>query len=120
MAGILAVRGAVGVDENSAAAILAATRELLQAMLRENGLSPQDVVSAIFTMTHDLDAVFPAEAARQLGWTDVPLLCACEIAVPGSLPRVVRVLLHVETDRPRAEIRHVYLGRAAALRPDLG
>jgi chorismate mutase len=113
------IRGAVDVEANTAAAIGEATRRLLESMCRANGLVPSSIISAFFTVTVDLNAAFPATAARALGWTDVPLLDAQEIEVPGSMPRVIRVLLHVETDRPRGGIEHVYLGRAAALRPDL-
>ncbi len=80
---------------------------------------PQDLASALFTVTEDLSAAYPAAAARELGWTDVPLICAREIPVPGGLPRCIRVLLHWNTDLPQSAIRHVYLGAAAALRPDL-
>jgi chorismate mutase len=101
------------------AAILAGAAELVAEVLGRNGLRPEDVISIIFTATPDLTAEFPAYAARQLGLTDVPLLCACEIAVPGAMPRVLRLLAHVDSQRSRTEIRHVYLGGASALRTDL-
>lgn len=113
------IRGATTVEANTAEAILAATGELLAAMVEANGLAAEDIASAVFTVTADLDAAFPAQAARQLGWHQVPLLDAIEIPVPGSLPRCVRVLLHWNTGRGQAEIRHVYLRGAAGLRPDL-
>jgi chorismate mutase len=113
------VRGAISVDANTSGAIGAATSRLLVAMVEANGLTSQDVISAFFTVTTDLNAAFPAAAARALGWVDVPLLDAQEIEVPGGMPRVIRVLLHVETTRARHEIQHVYLDAAAALRPDL-
>ncbi len=113
------VRGAITVDRNEPEAILAATRELLGALVAANGIDADDLASAIFTLTPDLDAAFPAGAARQLGWDQVALLDAQEIPVPGSLPRCIRVLLHWNTDRPPAEIVHVYLRGAQALRPDL-
>ena len=114
------IRGATVAAENTPEAILAATRELLAAIVEANpGLAPEDIASAIFTVTADLDAAFPAQAARQLGWQHVPLMCAREIPVPGSLPRCIRVLLHWNTDRPQAAIRPVYLRAAASLRPDL-
>lgn len=113
------IRGATTVEANTAEAILAATGELLAAMVEANGLAAEDIASAVFTVTADLDAAFPAQAARQLGWHQVPLLDALEIPVPGSLPRCVRVLLHWNTGRGQAEIRHVYLRGAAGLRPDL-
>ncbi|MDD3828592.1 MAG: chorismate mutase [Anaerolineaceae bacterium] len=113
------IRGATTVEANTAEAILDATGELLAAMAEANGLAAEDIASAVFTVTADLDAAFPAQAARQLGWHQVPLLDALEIPVPGSLPRCVRVLLHWNTSRSQAEIRHVYLRGAAGLRPDL-
>ena len=116
---VRAVRGAIQVDANERDEILQGTSELVAEVLRRNEIAPDDLISIIFTATRDLDADFPASAARQLGLTDVPLLCTTEIAVPGSMPRVLRLLAHVETDRPRSEIRHVYLRGAAALRTDL-
>ncbi len=114
------IRGANSVAENTAESILAATRELLRAMCAANpGLHPDDMASIFFTLTPDLNAVYPAYAARQLGWLQVPLLSAQEVPVPQALPRIVRVLIHWNTDRPQAAIRHVYLGEAARLRPDL-
>ena len=111
-----ALRGAITVDENDAEAILDATEELVREVMERNALEPERVVSCIFTCTDDLDAAFPAEAARRLGLSAVPLLCAREIAVPGSLPRVIRLLVHCYAD---GEARHVYLREAAALRRDL-
>ena len=117
---IRGVRGATVAAENSVHAILAATRELLHAMLEANpGLETSDIGSAFFTVTEDLDATYPALAARSIGWTQVPMLCAREIPVPNSLPRVIRVLLHWNTDRPQGEIYHAFLHEAAKLRPDL-
>ena len=113
------IRGATTVEENTAEAILAATGELLARMVEANGLAAEELASALFTVTPDLDAVFPAQAARQLNWSQVPLLDALEIPVPGSLPRCVRVLIHWNTERSQAEVRHVYLRGAAGLRPDL-
>lgn len=114
-----ALRGAITVERNDRQEILDATSELLQQLTAANALAEAQVVSVIFTMTGDLDAEFPAVAARQLGWTQVPLLCCREISVPGSLPHCIRVLMHVETGRPRAELHHVYLREAVKLRPDL-
>jgi chorismate mutase len=113
------IRGAVCAEANQADAILEAARTILKRIIEDNHLSSGDVVSAIFTATPDLDAAYPARAARELGWTQVPLLCMQEMTVAGSLPRCVRVLIHWNTDRPQDEIRHVYLGEARALRPDL-
>ncbi len=113
------VRGATTVERNDADAILEATRELLLAMIEANGLAPEDVASAIFSVTPDLTAAYPARAARDLGWSQVPLLDVQEATVTGGLPRCVRVLLHWNTDKPASEIVHVYLRGARALRPDL-
>jgi chorismate mutase len=114
-----AVRGAIQVDSNDRESILEGTRELVSEVLDRNAIGVSDIISVIFTATPDLTADFPAYAARTLGFDDVPLLCATEIAVPGALPRVIRLMAHVETDRERAELRHVYLRGAAALRRDL-
>jgi chorismate mutase len=116
---VRAVRGATQVDRNDREGIIEATAELVLAVLERNRIGPAELVSVIFTATPDLTAEFPAYAARAMGMTDVPLLCAVEMAVPGSMPRVIRLLAHVESDRPRSEIRHVYLRGAAALRTDL-
>jgi chorismate mutase len=116
---VRAVRGAIQVDANERDDILKGTAELVTEVLRRNEIDPADLISVVFTATPDLTAEFPAYAARQLGLTDVPLLCTTEIAVPGSMPRVLRLMAHVETARPRTEIRHVYLRGAAALRTDL-
>lgn len=113
------VRGATTVECNNREEILTATRQLLALMIHRNRIDKLDVASAIFTVTPDLDAEFPALAARQLGWLDVPLLCTHEIAVPGSLPRCVRVLVHWNTPLDQREIQHIYVRDAARLRPDL-
>ena len=115
---LFALRGAVSVDRNESADILSATEQLMTEIMERNTLSPDDVVSCIFTLTHDLDAEFPAVAARGIGFAKVPLLCAREVAVPGSLPRVIRVLIHYSAPEGH-EARHVYLGEARALRLDL-
>jgi chorismate mutase len=116
---VRAVRGAIQVDADGREEILDATTELLGAVLERNGLSPEDLISVVFTATPDLRAEFPAYAARQMGITDVPLLCAQEIDVPGSMPRVLRLLAHVDTPLSRHDVRHVYLRGAAQLRTDL-
>ncbi|MBN2023971.1 MAG: chorismate mutase [Pirellulales bacterium] len=113
------VRGATTADANTSEAILEATRQLLALLIRQNGIEPEDVASAIFTLTKDLDAEFPALAARQLGWLGVPLLCSYELEVPGSLGHCVRVMLHWNTEKSPEEIVHVYIKGAARLRPDL-
>ena len=111
------IRGATTVEHNDREEILATTAELLQLMISQNELLAEDVASAIFTVTADLDAEFPALAARRLGWTEVALMCAQEIPVPGSLDMCIRILLHVNTTRSAAEIQHVYIRGAVNLRP---
>ena len=113
------IRGATTVDRNDATEIREATQELLQMILSENALCTDDLVSAIFTVTPDLDADFPASSAREIGWELVPLLCATEIPVSSGLSRCIRVLIHVNTTRCQTEIRHVFLRNAIALRKDL-
>jgi chorismate mutase len=111
------IRGATTVEANTADAILSATRELLTLIIQANQVAVDDITSAFFTLTDDLDAVYPALAARQLGWDDVALLCAREIPVPDAQGRCVRVLLHVNTEKTLQDIRHVYLRDAVHLRP---
>ena len=113
---VVALRGANEVTENTAEAILSATDKLMREILTRNALAADDLVSCIFTLTPDLDAQFPAAAARAMGLSSVPLLCAREIPVPGALPNIIRVLIHAYMDRPA---EHVYLGEAAKLRLDL-
>ena len=113
------IRGATTADANTAEAILAATKELLQLLIEANGLRPEEVAGAIFTVTPDLTAAFPARAAREMGWTKVPLLCAREIPVPGDIPRCIRVLILWNTEKDQGEIRHIYAKGAKGLRPDL-
>jgi chorismate mutase len=114
------IRGAITVNADQPKLILAATKELLGAILRTNaGLQVEDIASALFTTTDDLVSVHPAMAARQMGWEHVPMMCAREIPVPGSLPRCVRVLVQWNTERAQTAIKHVYLREAVSLRPDL-
>jgi chorismate mutase len=113
-----ALRGAITVERNDAGAIVGATEELMREVMDRNDLSAGDLVSCIFTCTNDLDAEFPALAARRLGLDSVPLLCAREIDVPGALPRVIRLLVHCYAE-PAAPARHVYLREAVSLRRDL-
>ncbi|MHC4398687.1 MAG: chorismate mutase [Planctomycetota bacterium] len=113
------VRGATTADANTSDSILEATRQLLALMIRQNDIRQDDVASAIFSTTPDLDAEFPALAARQLGWFNVALMCGHELAVPGSLSRCVRILLHWNTDKPSEQVVHVYIKDAAKLRTDL-
>ena len=115
---LFALRGATSVESNRADAILAATGELMRELMKRNELAPEAMVSCIFTVTEDLDAEFPAVAARQLGLHSVPLLCAREVPVPGSLPRVIRVLVHYYAPEDHSP-RHAYLGEARSLRADL-
>ncbi len=115
---LFALRGANSVERNQADAILSATDELMRELMERNSLAPAEMVSCIFTLTDDLDAEFPAVAARRLGLDRVPLLCAREVPVPGSMPRVIRALVHYYADE-RHVPRHVYLGEARALRADL-
>ncbi|MEV8095630.1 chorismate mutase [Kitasatospora sp. NPDC085879] len=114
-----AVRGAIQVDRDDPVEVMDATRLLLREIIEANSLVPDDLVSILFTATPDLRSGFPARAARDLGLTDVPLMCAQEMDVEGGLPRTVRVLVTAETPLPRDRVRHVYLGGARALRPDL-
>jgi chorismate mutase len=115
---LFALRGATTVDVNESEAILGATEELMREIMARNSIGPDDVVSCIFTLTDDLNAQFPAVAARNMGLSAVPLLCAREIPVPGALPRVIRVLIHCNV-RDGHEAEHVYLGDAQKLRQDL-
>jgi chorismate mutase len=115
---LYALRGAISVPEDDAQEILSATSELMEEIMKRNSLTPDHVVSCIFTVTDDLSAEFPAVAARALGFERVPLLCAREIPVPGSLRRVIRVLIHYYADEG-LEAKHVYLREAASLRADL-
>ena len=117
---IRGIRGATTVTADEPDLILQATRELLEEILTENeGMRPEDVASALFTVTDDLASTFPAQGARQMGWGLVPMMCAREIPVPGSLRRVIRVLVHWNTDIPQNKVVHVYLRDAVKLRPDL-
>ena len=116
---VRAFRGATTVTADEPALIAEATAELVRELVGRNALQPDDLVSAFFTVTPDLRSDFPARAARDVGWGDVPLLCTVEIPVEGALPRCIRLLVHAETTRARDEVRHVYLRDARRLRPDL-
>lgn len=113
------VRGATTVIADDRQQILQATTELLAEMVKLNGIDTVDIASVLLTMTDDLHSTFPAAAARSMGWTQVPLTCARELEIDGALPRCIRVLLHWNTERTQAQIRHIYLRDAATLRPDL-
>jgi chorismate mutase len=116
---VRAIRGAIQIDADERDMILEGASELVSVVLQRNELTSEDLISIVFTATPDITAEFPAYAARLMGMTDVPLLCTTEIAVPGAMPRVLRVLVHVETPKTRADLRHPYLRGAAALRRDL-
>ena len=116
--GCCGIRGATSVPRNDEREILDATKTLLERIVSENAIPLERIVSVIFTATADLNAVYPARAARELGWRETPLLCALDMDVPGSLPRCVRVLLQANIDRAPDQVRHVYLGEAKSLRPD--
>jgi chorismate mutase len=113
-----AIRGATTAASNTAEDILEATDELLRTVLALNEITPEDCVSLLFTTTHDLNATFPAVAARAIGLDQVPLMCSHEMNVPGALDMVVRVMVHINTEKPASAIRHVYLRRARELRPE--
>ncbi len=116
---VRAIRGAVTVENNSAVEIIDETKALLTEIVKENNVEYEDIISIIFTVTKDLDAAFPAVAARQLGWTRVALICTNEIDVPGSLKSCIRVLLHINSEKSNSEINNIYLKGAKVLRPDL-
>jgi len=113
------IRGAITIDADTKNQILSATQQLLTAIQAANDFQPEDIASILFTVTPDLRSAFPAEAARLMGWDRVPLLCFQEIEVPGSLPRCIRVLIHINTNKTQESIKHIYLGQAQSLRPDL-
>jgi chorismate mutase len=113
------IRGAIDVPANNRKEILEATKELLQEIMRRNSLEKDQIAAVIFSMTEDLNAAFPAQAARELGWKYVPLFCTNEVSVPGSLPRCIRVLMLVNTKKSAQEITHIYLKGAVVLRKDL-
>ena len=119
MSSVRAIRGAVQATANTSSAIDVATKELLAQMASANGLTVDDFISVIFTVSPELDAAVPASSARDLGFTDVPLICAVEIGVPGSLERAIRIMAHVQTSLKKSEISHIYLGGAQVLRRDI-
>ena len=119
MTSVRAIRGATQATANTAEAVDLATKELLLEIMKENGLSPEAVISVIFTVSPDLNAAFPASSARAVGFGEVPLLCAVEIDVLGALERTIRIMAHVESDRSKSEIAHIYLGAAKSLRRDI-
>lgn len=116
---VRAIRGAITVEANSAAEILSGAKELLSEIFNKNELQPDDLISIIFTLTHDLDAAFPAVAAREMGLMGIALMCMNEINVPNSLKKCIRVMLHTNTEKGNGELKHIYLKGAKVLRPDL-
>jgi chorismate mutase len=119
MTSVRAIRGATQALANTAQAIDEATKELLLQILKENDLTPEAVISVIFTVSPDLNAAFPASSARELGFSEVPLICSVEIDVPGALERTIRIMAHVESERSKSAIAHIYLGAAKSLRNDI-
>ena len=119
MSKVRGLRGATSVAEDTAEEVISATAELIQEMLSRNGLEKDDLITIIFTATPDIRSEFPAAAARKIGISDVPLLCAAELAITGAVPRVIRILMHIYTDREYSALRHVYLREAKPLRTDL-
>ena len=119
MMSVRAVRGATTVDANTREEILVATAELLKEIIEKNDIRNEDAISMVFTLTNDLNAVFPAVAARELGFNDISLMCMKEIDVPGSLEQCIRIMVHFNTDKRNSEIKHVYLKGAKVLRPDI-
>ena len=117
---VRAVRGAIRVSEDTSSCVLGATERLVRSMLERNGAADEDLISMLFTVTDDISSVFPAEAARRMGLGSVPLMCAREIPVVGAMPLVIRVLIHLHTERSPAEVEPVYLDGAESLRDDLG
>lgn len=116
---VRAIRGATTADNNTEQDIINETKALLQEMVERNGIEKDDIISIFFTTTHDLNAAFPAAAARKLGWNDVALMCSNEIPVPGSIEKCIRVMMHVNTEKANNDIKHVFLKGARSLRPDL-
>ncbi|ATW24099.1 chorismate mutase [Candidatus Formimonas warabiya] len=113
------IRGATSVENNSREEISQATRELLSMIIEKNEICSKDIASAFFTVTKDLNAEFPARVAREMGWQTVPMMCGWEMDVPGALKGIIRIMLHVNTEKSQKEIKHIYLKEAVKLRPDL-
>jgi chorismate mutase len=116
---VRALRGATTVESNEAEQIIGETGVLLQKIVEENKLDAEDIISVIFSVTEDLDAAFPAVAARRLGWTSIALMCTREIDVPESLKKCIRVMMHINTEKKNSELKHIFLKEARSLRPDL-
>jgi chorismate mutase len=116
---VRAIRGATTVEQNDANEIIGETKKLLLEIAEKNNISEDDIISIIFTVTKDLDAAFPALAARQMGWTSISMLCSYEVDVPGSLKKCIRVMMHINSDKSNKEMNHIYMKGARVLRPDL-
>jgi chorismate mutase len=116
---VRAIRGAITVENNDKDEILQATKQLLEKIISDNNVAKEDIVDIIFTLTPDLNAVFPARAAREIGFSNVPLMCMSEIPIDGALEKCIRILLTTNTEKSQNEIKHIYLKNAVALRPDL-
>lgn len=116
---VVGIRGATTTEYNTAESILGDTKLLLKEIIEENEIRHEDIISIIFTVSHDLNAVFPSAAAREIGFTDIPLLCSNEINVPGSMGKCIRILMHTYTDKTRDNVKHIFLKDARKLRPDL-
>ena len=112
---VIAIRGAITVDNNDTVEIIDNTKELLNVIIEKNVIDINEVISIVFTMTKDLNAAFPAVAARQIGWTNIPLMCMQELDIPGSLEKCIRVLLHINSEKSKLDVKHVYLKNAKVL-----
>jgi len=116
---VRAIRGATTIENNDAREIIEETKHLLKRMVEDNGVDKEDIISVIFSTTKDINAAFPAVAAREMGWTDIALMCTNEMDVPGSLPMCIRVMMHINTEKTNKELKYIYLKKAKLLRPDL-
>lgn len=116
---VRAIRGATTVEKNSVEDIMHETKKLLMEIVQANNINKDDIISVIFSATKDINAAFPATAAREMGWTDIPLMCTNEMDVPGSLEKCIRVMMHINTDKLNSQLKHIYLKEARKLRPDL-
>jgi len=116
---VRAIRGATTVEKNSVEDIMHETKKLLMEIVQANNINKDDIISVIFSATKDINAAFPATAAREMGWTDIPLMCTNEMDVPGSLEKCIRVMMHINTDKSNSQLKHIYLKEARKLRPDL-
>jgi len=116
---VRAIRGATTIEKNSVEDIMHETKNLLMEIVQANNINKEDIISVIFSTTKDINAAFPAKAAREIGWTDIPLMCTNEMDVPGSLEKCIRILMHINSDKSNSQLKHIYLKEARKLRPDL-